>query len=187
MRTCTFNTSGVYTLICDVHNGMSSTIDVDDPPPGGGGPPPPPPPPGGGGGSGGGGGGGSGGGSGGDPTDPGSPQAGAPTFKISRKQTGVVLRGSVTTSGAAKIVVTALVSNRYLSTTRPRKVKNVSVGSKTLRRTGAGKASFALRLNAKARRALKTREKLRVSLKIVVTPSTGQATTKTVVVRLRAD
>ena len=188
MRTCTFNTSGVYTLICDVHNGMSSTIDVDDPPPGGGGPPPPPPPPGGGGGSGGGGGGGSGGGgSGGDPTDPGSPQAGAPSFKVTRKQTGVVLRGSVTTSGAAKIVVTALVSNRYLSTSRPKKVKKVSVGSKTIRRTSAGKANFAVKLNAAARRALKRRDKLSVTLRIVVTPSGGKATTKTVAVKLSAD
>ena len=69
-------------------------------------------------------------------------QPGGLTFKVARKQTGVVLRGSVTTSGAAKIVVTALVSNRYLSTSRPKRVKKVTVGSKTVRRTSAGKASL---------------------------------------------
>ena len=53
---------------------------------------------------------------GGNPTQP-----GGLTFKVARKQTGVVLRGSVTTSGAAKIVVTALVSNRCLSTSRPKR------------------------------------------------------------------
>jgi plastocyanin len=184
---CTFNTSGTYMLICDVHNGMTSTINVD--PPGGGNPPPsggnPPPggnPPGGGGSGGGGGG-------SGDPTGPGGTptQRGAPSFKVTRKQTGVVLRGSVTTSGAAKIVVTALVSNRYLSTSRPKRVKKVSVGSKIIRRTSAGKASFAVRLNAAARRALNRREKLAVSLRIVVTPTGGRATTKTVAVAVRAD
>jgi plastocyanin len=186
---CTFNSPGTYSFLCQEHaNVMTGTVQVVNPPPGGGNPPPPPP---GGGGNpppgGGSGGGGSGGGSGGDPTDPGSPQAGAPSFKVTRKQTGVVLRGSVTTSGAAKIVVTALVSNRYLSTSRPKKVKKVSVGSKTIRRTSAGKANFAVKLNAAARRALKSRDKLSVTLRIVVTPSGGKAITKTVAVKLSAD
>ena len=63
----------------------------------------------------------------------------------------------------------------------------MSVGSKTIRRTSAGRANFAVKLNAAARRALKSRDKLSVTLRIVVTPSGGKATTKTVVVTLRED
>ena len=133
--------------------------------------------------AGGGGGGGGGGGNdpGGSPTQPGST-----SIKFARKQTGTTLRGSVTAAAGAKIVVTALVSNRYLSTSRPKKVKKVSVGSQTKRSTGA-KVSFAVKLSKAARKALKSRDKLSVTLRIVVTPSGGKATTKTVAVKLSAD
>ena len=187
---CTFNSPGMYPFVCEAHPQMTGRVDVVDAP---GEPPPPPPgggdpPPGGGGGGGGsGGGGGGGGGTGGDPTDPGSPtQPGAPKISFARKQTGTTLRGSVTAAAGAKIVVTALVSNRYLSTSRPKKVRKVSVGSHTKRSTGA-KVSFAVKLRKAARKALRTRERLSVTLRIVVTPSGGTAITKTVVVRLRAD
>ena len=129
-----------------------------------------------------------GGGGGGGGTDPGgSPtQPGSTSIKFARKQTGTTLRGSVTAAAGAKIVVTALVSNRYLSTSRPKKVKKVSVGSQTKRSTGA-KVSFAVKLSKAARKALKSRDKLSVTLRIVVTPSGGKATTKTVAVKLSAD
>jgi hypothetical protein len=184
--TCTFNSPGMYPFVCEAHGEMTGRVDVVNapgepppPPPGGG---DPPPSGGGGGGGSGGGGGGTGGGSdpGGSPTQP-----GAPKISFARKQTGTTLRGSVTAAAGAKIVVTALVSNRYLSTKRPRRVKKVSVGSQTKRSTGA-KVKFAVKLSRAARKALRTREKLSVSLRIVVTPSGGQATTKTVVIRLRA-
>ena len=186
---CTFSTPGTYMLTCSLHTGMTSTVQVaagtgggggGGNPPGGGGNPP-----GGGGNPPGGGGGGGGDPGGGDPG--GSPtQPGAPKISFARKQTGTTLRGSVTAAAGAKIVVSALVSNRLLSTKRPKRVKKVSVGSQTKRSTGA-KVSFAVKLNKAARKALKSREKLAVSLKIVVTPSTGKATTKTVAVSLRAD
>jgi hypothetical protein len=133
-------------------------------------------------------GGGSGGGGGGGGNDPGGPptQPGSTSIKFARKQIGTTLRGSVTASAGAKIVVTALVSNRFLSTSRPKKVKKVSVGSQTKRSTGA-KVSFAVKLSKAARKALKSRDKLSVTLRIVVTPSGGKATTKTVAVKLSAD
>ena len=183
---CTFNTATTYSFVCQAHSNMTGTVQVVNPPPGGGDPPPPPPPgggnppPGGGGGSGGGGGGG-GNDPGGSPTQPGST-----SIKFARKQTGTTLRGSVTAAAGAKIVVTALVSNRFLSTSRPKKVKKVSVGSQTKRSTGA-KISFAVKLSKAARKALKSRDKLSVTLRIVVTPSGGKATTKTVAVKLSAD
>jgi plastocyanin len=183
---CTFSTPGTYMLTCSLHQGMTSTVDVanatGDPPPGGGNPPPGGSNPPGGGGSGGSGGGGGGGNDpGGSPTQPGST-----SIKFARKQTGTTLRGSVTAAAGAKIVVTALVSNRYLSSSRPKKVKKVSVGSQTKRSTGA-KISFAVKLSKAARKALKSRDKLSVTLRIVVTPSGGKATTKTVAVKLSAD
>jgi plastocyanin len=181
---CTFNSPGTFSFLCQQHSGMTGTVQVVNPPPGGGNPPPPPPggsPPPGGGGSGGGGGGTGGTDPGGSPTQPGST-----SIKFTRKQTGTTLRGSVTAAAGAKIVVTALVSNRSLSTSRPKKIKKVKVGSQTKRSTGA-RINFAVKLNAAAKRALKRKNKLSVTLRIVVTPSGGKATTKTVVVTLRED
>ena len=62
----------------------------------------------------------------------------------------------------------------------------MSVGSQTKRSTGA-KVSFAVKLRTLPRKALKSRDKLSVTLRIVVTPSGGKATTKTVAVKLSAD
>jgi plastocyanin len=103
-----------------------------------------------------------------------------------RRQKGVVLRGSVTTpAGPAQIVVTALVSNRSLSKHRPKRARQVRVGSQTKHSTGTGKTSFAVKLNAAARRALHRRHRLAVSLRIVVTPQGGRAAARTVAVALR--
>ncbi len=44
-----------------------------------------------------------------------------------------------------------------------------------------------MKLSKAARKALKSRDKLSVTLRIVVTPSGGKATTKTVAVKLSAD
>jgi plastocyanin len=176
---CTFSTPATYSFVCQAHSNMTGTVQVVNPPPAD--PPPPPPPGGGSPPPGGGGGGGGGSDPGGSPTQP-----GAPAIKFTRKQTGTTLRGSVTAAAGAKIVVTALVSNRSLSTSRPKKIKKVKVGSQTKRSTGA-KINFAVKLNAAAKRALKRKDKLSVTLRIVVTPSSGKATTKTVVVTLRED
>jgi plastocyanin len=170
--TCTFSAPGTYQFICTRHPSMQGTVQVVDagmpstpgaPTPPGPGTTPGSPPPGG-----------------------TSPQPGRPRVSVARRQTGTTLRGSVTTAGRAKIVVSALVSNRALSIRRPKQVKKVKVGSQTKRPVGAAKIRFAVRLNAAARRALNRRERLALEVRIVVTPAGGQATTKTVSVAVRA-
>jgi plastocyanin len=178
--TCTFNSPGSYSFLCQQHSSvMTGSVQVVNPPTGG----PPPgggnPPPGGGNPPGGGGGGSGGNEPGASPTQPGSPK-----ISFARKQTGTTVRGTVDVSARAKIVVTALVSNRYLSTRRPKKLKKVTAGAQTKRSNG-GKVRFAVKLRAAARRALERREKLTVSLRIVVTPPSGEATTRTIKVTLR--
>jgi hypothetical protein len=61
----------------------------------------------------------------------------------------------------------------------------VRVGSQTKHPTGTGKTSFAVKLNASARRALHRRHRLAVNLRIVVTPKGGTAAARTVAVALR--
>jgi plastocyanin len=129
-----------------------------------------------------------------DPTSTTTPGSGnstspiaKPRAKVTRRQSGTVVRGSVTTpAGPSRIVVTAFVSNRALSKHRPKKAKRVRVGSQTKRSTGTAGASFAVKLNASARRALHRRHSLAVSLRIVVTPASGSAVTTTAAVTLRA-
>jgi plastocyanin len=123
-------------------------------------------------------------------TTPGSGNSTSPAAKpratVTRRQRGTVVRGSVTTpAGPSRIVVTAFVSNRALSKHRPKKAKRVRVGSQTKRSTGVAGASFAVKLNASARRALHRRHRLAVSVRIVVTPATGSAVATTASVALR--
>lgn len=168
--TCTFNASGTYAFHCDMHpNTMKGTVVVQaattTP---------------------------------GNTTSTGSTTTGTstsgssttalprPAVTVTRRQKGVVLRGSVTTpAGPSKIVVTAFVSNRLLSKHRPKRVKQVRVGSQTKRSTGTGKTSFAVKLGATARRALHRRHRLAVNLRVAVTPQGGPAVAKTVAVALR--
>jgi plastocyanin len=169
--TCQFNTAGTYSFVCTAHPGMGGTVSVLAP-----GTPTTPPP----------------------ATDPGTPppggnppggapeQPGSPTVKVPRRQRGTTVRGSVTTSvGGSRLVIKALVSNRLLSTSPPRQVRKVSVGSLRRQLPSAGKTSFAVKLNRAARRALNRRDRLAVTLRVTVTPPAGQATTKTATVRLR--
>ena len=110
----------------------------------------------------------------------------APRVSVAHRQRGAVLRGTVTTpAGRSRIVVTALVSNRALAERRPKHVRRVRVGSQSKRSTGTGKTSFAVALNAAARRALHRRHRLDVGLRIVVTPSGARAFTTNVAVVLR--
>jgi plastocyanin len=165
---CSFNTAGTYYFLCGVpqHTGMTGTIVVAGP----GTPTPPPPPP--------------------PPTTPppgGSPsEPGSVSVKVARRQRGTIVRGSVTTSvDGSRLAIRALVSNRQLAKSRPRRIRNVSVGSLRRLVASAGKTSFALKLNAAARRALNRRDRLTVNLRITATPPGGAATTKTARVTLR--
>lgn len=169
--TCHFNTAGTYSFVCTAHAGMGGTVQVVAP-----GTPTTPPP----------------------TTDPGTPPPGGnppggapgepapPTVTVARRQRGTTVRGSVTTSvGGSRLVVRALVSNRLLATSPPRRIRKVSVGSLRRQVASAGKTSFAVKLNRAARRALNRRDRLTVSLRITVTPPGGTATTKTAKVILR--
>jgi hypothetical protein len=172
--TCSFSVAGSYNFLCTVpqHVGMTGTIAVEGAP---GGTPPGGTPPGG------------GYPPGGEPPgtgDPGQPQPLKVT--VARRQRGTTLRGSVTTSeDGSRLTVKALVSNRLLAKSRPRRIRKVSVGSLRRQIATAGKTSFALRLGAVARRALKRNGRLTVDLRVSVTPPGGVATTKTSRVILR--
>ncbi len=65
-------------------------------------------------------------------------------------------------------------------------MRRVRVGSKRVRASGAGVASFALRLSASARAALRRHHRLGVTLRIVVAPPSGARVAKTVAVTVRA-
>ena len=169
--TCRFDSPGSYAFICTQHSGMGGTVSVvapgtpTTPPPttGPGSPPPGGNPP------------------GGSPSQPGSF-----SVKVARRQRGTAVRGSVTTSeDGSRVAIKALVSNRLLARTAPRRVRKVSVGSLRKRVPIAGRTSFAIKLSAAARRALKRHGRLVVDLRISVTPPGGAASTKTARVVLR--
>jgi len=169
--TCRFDTPGTYSFICTQHAGMGGSVSVLAP----GTPTTPPPttgpgtsPP------------------GGNPPGGSPGQPGSISVKVARRQRGTTLRGSVTTSAdGSRVVVTALVSNRLLAKSRPRRIRKVSVGSLRKQVPSAGKTSFAVRLSAAARRALKRHGRLGIDLRISVTPPADDATTKTAKVVLR--
>jgi plastocyanin len=174
--TCRFDTPGAYAFVCDLHGGMRGTVDVVDPTgttttpstgttttlPGGTGPADTTPT---------------------DPAPGGSPPA-LPSFGVARRQRGAVVRGSVTTpAGPSRIVVTAFASRRSLAGGAASRVR---IGSLSKRSTGTGRTAFAVKLRAAARRALRQRGRLAVSLRIVVTPPSGPAAVKNARVALRS-
>lgn len=108
-----------------------------------------------------------------------------PRVTITRHQRGVVVRGTVTTPTAgSRIVATAFSSNRALAKHRPKHTRRVRVGSQTKTSTGTGKTPLAVSLNAAARRALHRRHRLRVDVRVVVTPPSAHPVTTTVTVVL---
>lgn len=197
---CRFDTPGTYAFHCDAHPyQMQGIVEVVDP----NAPPPPtttrgttttPPrtttttPPRTGtttttpGGDSGSGGGPAPGGSTGSP----GPLAGTLRLRIAREQVGFVLRGRVRTVASARILVTALVSNRALAQRPPRHLRKLRVGSVRTRATDTGRASFALRLTSAARHALLRKGRLAVTLRVVVTPPAGRPLVKTIAVAMRA-
>jgi plastocyanin len=173
---CTFTAPGTYTFHCDLHPFMQGTIVVvaPSPPPTGT----------------------STGTTAAPPTAPAStgpvpgipPPSGAPPprvhVNVAHRQTGTVVHGTVTVPGAGwRIAVTAFASSRAL---RVHRSPLVRVGSAHVRAARAGRTSFALRLDAVARRALRRRHRLGVRLRIVITPPAGPATVRTVRVLVRA-
>jgi plastocyanin len=107
-----------------------------------------------------------------------SSSAARPRVSVAHRQRGTVLRGTVTTpAGRSQVRVTAYLAGRG-SRTR--------IGSQTKRSKGTGATTFAVTLDAAARRALQRAHRLAVELRVVITPTAGRpVTTKTVAVALR--
>ena len=155
---CTFDAYGTYAFHCGLHSFMTGRVEVPDPNPpttGTTGP---------------------------SPTETGGELTPPPAVKVAQRQSGVVVRGSVTTpAGPSAIAVTALVAKSALAS----RARLVKVGALRKHSAGTGRTSFALRVNRTARRALHRRHRLAVTVRIAVTPDAGTASKKTVKVVLR--
>jgi plastocyanin len=150
---CTFAQAGTYTFICPVHpTEMKGTITVTS----GEAPPGPPPPPEG---------------------SPESPLQGsaAHALKIAKSQHGGSVRGSVDLSQASvggRLEVTLLASRASLSAAQ--RPATSRVGRLVRSASRAGRIAFAVSLKRAARKALRSKKKLPLTVQVVVTPS-GQA------------
>jgi plastocyanin len=158
---CTFGAYGTYTFRCELHSYMTGRVEVPDP-----NPPPT----------------GTTGPTGPSPTETGGELTPPPAVKVAQRQSGTVVRGSVTTpAGPSMIAVTALVAKSALAS----RARLVRVGALKKHSTGTGRTSFAVRVRRSARRALHRRHRLAVTMRIAVTPDAGTAFKKTVTVVLR--
>ncbi len=107
----------------------------------------------------------------------GSPLSGAPT--ISPSQRGTTVKGSLQISKAGagdRLVVELMATTASLASAgRSTQVVGRSVSASV----SAGRRSFSVELNAKAKRALKRRHRLALKVRITLTPAHGEATTVT--------
>ncbi len=170
---CRFDAPGRYRFNCDLHPHMQGTVVVEDPnappttPPTTGGPGTTTAPPAG------------GTGPGGTSPAPGGGYARPRRagVNVAGRQRGTVVRGTIAAPAGSRIVVKAFASSRALSARPPRRARPVLVGS-----TATVRASFAVRLNADARAALRRLGRLAVTLRIAIAPPGGRTRTTTVVV-----
>ena len=167
---CTFTNPGVYSFVCQAHPNMTGTISV--PAPGGTPPPAPPPPP-----------------PAAAPPPPPPPPAAlgaaASSLRLARTQRGLSVRGSVLVARpGSRLEVEARAPRSSLS--RSRRRGSVRVGRFVRSSVGAGRATFSVALNATARRAIVRSGRLRLTVRIRVTPSAGAPFTATRSVTLRS-
>lgn len=162
---CTFNDTGTYTFFCDLHTGMRGTVlvgNVPDPPPSTGG------------------GGSNGGGSqtgGGSASDP------LGGLKLAKSQRGTKVSGSiadVVRGSDVAIEITAKPSALKTSSTKPVRVARLLKSD-----LAAGTYSFAIKLSSKAKKAIKQKGKLAVSVVVKLTPPGASAATATKTVTIR--
>jgi hypothetical protein len=116
---------------------------------------------------------------------PGSPLSGAPM--IGSNQRGGTVKGSLEVSKAGagdRLVVNLLATTDSLG--KAGHATQVVVGRFVSAAVGAGQRSFAVKLNANARRALKRHHRLALKVKITLTPAGGEATSVTRSVTLHA-
>jgi plastocyanin len=179
--TCTFNATAVYRLVCGIHAEMRATITVGNPspppgpppPPPPGAPPPPPPPAG-----------------TAPPPAPGAPTptgalgAAASSLKVAATQTGTVVRGSLLIARAGSRLDVRVNARRKALGLTPQ-TGSVSVGR--VRRTAVGgrRVAFSVNLTAAARRVLRRNGRLAITLRVTVTPATGDPYSATRAVRMR--
>ena len=162
--TCTFDTSAVYHLVCGLHPDMRATITVGNPSPPPGPPPPvaPPPPP---------------------PAGAAPPPAGAtpPTgalgpaasgLRVAATQSGTIVRGSLLIARAgSRLDVRVDARRKALGSTQ--RSGSVRVGRLGRTALGARRVAFAVKLTTAAVRALRGNGRLALTLRVTVTPTTG--------------
>jgi plastocyanin len=164
---CRFASAGDYPFVCSVHANMTGTVHVaaaatptptatatpvptTSPGPGGGGNPP---------------------GSGGT-----NPPAAKPKLTLAKSQKGARVRGSVTVAAkGSKLVITVWAPKGALSGGKSK--KPVQIGRKTRTNAPAGKVSFAIATNAKAKSALRRHRRLSVTVSVALTPPGGHELT----------
>lgn len=109
---------------------------------------------------------------------PESPLVGSPSqaLKLAKSQRGRVVKGSLDVSKAGagdQLEVDVFAANASLA----RHATHSRVGAFNRSSVTAGKTSFSVKLNAKARRALKRRHRLVLTVKVTLTPLYGEALT----------
>ena len=100
--------------------------------------------------------------------------------KVAKSQHGGSVKGSIDLSQAAagdRLEVDLLTQSASLA--KARHSTRVRVGRYVRSSLSAGKLSFSVKLNAKARRAIKRHHRLALTVEIVLTPAGGQALTIT--------
>jgi hypothetical protein len=114
----------------------------------------------------------------------GSPLSGAPT--IGSSQRGATVRGSlqISKAGAGDRLVVELVATTASLAGAGRSTQ--VVGRSVSASVSAGRQSFSVKLDARAKRALKRRHRLALKVRITLTPAYGQATSVTRSVTLHA-
>ena len=176
---CTFATPGVYTFYCTVHGPVmtgrvtvdaagTTTVTTTNPAPGLGGAP------------------GFGGeatttspqGAPGSPTASGSPLLGpaSKALTLSSARHGAGVHGSIEISSAGvggRLEVDLLVARRSLRDSSRTRAGSVRVGRFLRSSLPAGELSFTIPLTGEARDTLERQRHLRVSLQLIVTPSSG--------------
>jgi hypothetical protein len=120
---------------------------------------------------------------------PESPLAGSQSqaVKVAKSQHGGSVKGSINLSKAAaddRLEVDLLTQSASLA--KAKHNTRVRVGRYVHSSLSAGKLSFSVKLNAKARRAIKRHHRLALTVEIVLTPASGEALTITRSVTLHA-
>jgi len=169
---CRFDAPGVYRFVCGLHPDMKGTINVvagatptPTPPPGASPAPTPTPTPG--------------------PEADSQQTTLAGAVAVARSQKGARVRGSVDVKrSGSRLEVSVWAARKALLGGRSGKL--VRIGRSTRVSAPAGKVSFAVGTDAKARSALRRHRRLSVTVSIALTPPGGHKLTRSVKSTLRA-